>query len=1685
MGLGVRGARTAFLCLWRLFVLLCGFWTTRSQTTGDGKSLYFWETGPWGRCMGSECGPGGSQSRAVWCAHMEGWTTLHTNCLQSTRPANQQSCFRVCDWHKDLYDWRRGPWNQCVPISLRTGAGRTGVCSQGEEGIQTREVNCVLKADESPADDAICEYFEPKSRQEQACLIPCPQNCVVTEFTPWTTCSKTCGLGLQNRIRSVVAPPLFGGLPCPNLTEFQMCSPRACEGREMVFNLRVGGWSECKLPSSSPTSPPESSGTPVRPVRQAQWRKGKERKGNRDPEMRELIKNKRNRNRLNRPEDDLWNIEVGYQSRQVVCVHRNGSMVSLSQCPHWSLPETYQSCLMPKDCVITEWGKWSPCSKTCSDPSVPQGMQSRSRQVLRLPAGGGIQCPQLEESQICEPIGDGVPPCSTYAWRSTEWSECRVDALLSQQDRRRGNQTGLCGGGVQNRKVYCVQASAELLNYINNNKDKQEDKSLNGQTPSVPPLLSVNFEISASQPVDNWLCTGSSPSTTRLCQIPCPMECELSPWGAWGPCTFENCDERVVKKGFKFRRRKITNYPTGGEGNCPHLVEAVPCDDPSCFNWQLLKLEECIPDDNMDCGEGTQNPKVRCVNSEGKEVERELCADVVYPAPVPCVVPCPKDCALSLWTTWSTCSQTCSSKTAEGKQMRTRAILAYNAGEVTTMVVAWITVLEGNVSKFPELYGGSSCPSILQEVRNCNEHPCIVYHWQTGPWGQCVADTTASNINASFSVDKSTCAMGMQTRKVICVKVNVGQVPPKKCPEAPRPQSVRPCLLPCKKDCIVTSFSEWTECPTSCEAGTNGQKSKQSRYRVVIQMPANGGQECPDVLYEEKDCKKPSVCPGYRWKTHKWRKCLLVSWSIRKDSKGAQENCGTGVQTRAISCRQLDGVVVDVVQCLKFTSSMPAVSQPCQLPCRDNCQLTNWSKFSSCTSDCVGVRTRRRALVGKSKKKDKCKNSQMYPLSETQYCPCDKYNAQPVGNWSDCILPEGRVESVLGIKVQGDVKECGQGYRYQAMVCYDQENRLVEASRCNSHGYLEEACIVPCPSDCKLSEWSNWSRCSKSCGSGVKVRSKWLREKPYNGGRPCPKLDHLNQVNVYEVVPCVSDCSQYIWVAEPWSVWKVSNVDLKENCGEGVQTRRVRCMLNSVDGPTDAVEDYLCDPEEMPLGTRESRLPCPEDCALSDWSTWSPCDLPCSGSGDRERTAFALRLPKEGEDCPVSMQTEPCLLNRNCFHYNYNITDWSTCQLSANAVCGIGVKTRMLDCVRSDSKSVDMKFCKELGLEKKWLMNASCMVECPINCQLSDWSAWSDCSQTCGLEGKMWRIRTVVQATQGDGRPCPFQMEQWKPCPVRPCYKWQYGPWSECRVEEVVCGVGLRFRNLSCFVSDGSSNGQSSIVEEELCAGLELAVDDDKNIVLEETCTLPCPGDCYLMEWSDWSSCQSVCVKGQRLDFSPVQVRSRAIFAQEPENIAQCPDQEWQSRPCTNGECYEYRWMGGPQLIWCERSDGINVTEGCPPALPPGLDPSCDPPCDKPQSFCSEDGLCMCEEGYTEVLTVEGKLEQCTPIPVLEIPTAGDKKADVKTSLAINPTLPTTTQPGRVGRTWYLQPFGPDGKLKTWVYGVAAGVFVLLVFIVSMIYLACSYSAIRRSLRKPDCGNGTVVWMAQVAHELT
>lgn len=72
---------------------------------------------------------------------------------------------------------------------------------------------------------------------------------------------------------------------------------------------------------------------------------------------------------------------------------------------------------------------------------------------------------------------------------------------------------------------------------------------------------------------------------------------------------------------------------------------------------------------------------------------------------------------------------------------------------------------------------------------------------------------------------------------------------------------------------------------------------------------------------------------------------------------------------------------------------------------------------------------------------------------------------------------------------------------------------------------------------------------------------------------------------------------------------------------------------------------------------------------------------------------------------------------------------------------------------------------------------------------------------------------------------------------------------------------------------------------------------------------------------------------------------------------------------------------------------------------------------------------CRCEEGYTEVMSSNSTLEQCTLIPVVVIPTVEDKRGDVKTSRAVHPTQPSTNPAGR-GRTWFLQPFGPGEEHK-------------------------------------------------------
>jgi hypothetical protein len=81
-------------------------------------------------------------------------------------------------------------------------------------------------------------------------------------------------------------------------------------------------------------------------------------------------------------------------------------------------------------------------------------------------------------------------------------------------------------------------------------------------------------------------------------------------------------------------------------------------------------------------------------------------------------------------------------------------------------------------------------------------------------------------------------------------------------------------------------------------------------------------------------------------------------------------------------------------------------------------------------------------------------------------------------------------------------------------------------------GFLEFCCeisLVVLSVDCKVSEFGSWSPCSTSCGGGISVRSRYVMQHAINGGRLCP---HLTEWQTCGDKPCPPQCK----VSE-WSEW--------------------------------------------------------------------------------------------------------------------------------------------------------------------------------------------------------------------------------------------------------------------------------------------------------------------------------------------------------------------------------------------------------------------------------------------------------------------------------------------------------------------------------------------------------------------
>ena len=78
--------------------------------------------------------------------------------------------------------------------------------------------------------------------------------------------------------------------------------------------------------------------------------------------------------------------------------------------------------------------------------------------------------------------------------------------------------------------------------------------------------------------------------------------------------------------------------------------------------------------------------------------------------------------------------------------------------------------------------------------------------------------------------------------------------------------------------------------------------------------------------------------------------------------------------------------------------------------------------------------------------------------------------------------------------------------------------------------------------------------------------------------------------------------------------------------------------------------------------------PCPKNCTLSQWSSWSPCNGNCDGIGFTKRTRKVIEAEKYNHTCDEDLEER-----ENCTARFKDWSKWSNCNISS---CGEGTKSR-------------------------------------------------------------------------------------------------------------------------------------------------------------------------------------------------------------------------------------------------------------------------------------------------------------------------------------------------------------------------------------------------------------------------
>ncbi|CAH1778238.1 unnamed protein product [Owenia fusiformis] len=474
-------------------------------------------------------------------------------------------------------------------------------------------------------------------------------------------------------------------------------------------------------------------------------------------------------------------------------------------------------------------------------------------------------------------------------------------------------------------------------------------------------------------------------------------------------------------------------------------------------------------------------------------------------------------------------------------------------------------------------YGGAYCPGTYLRTRSCNTQPCPI-DGRLGAW-------------SGYTVCTRSCGRGVQTRSRTCIAPKHGGKP---CSGALSESRV--CgTTQCPVDGMFSDWSDYTICTVSCGGGT------QTRSRECI-APQHGGKPCNGPTTESQVCGvDPCPVDG-----------MFSDWS---DYTICTVSCGGGTQTRSRECiaPQHGG---------KPCNGPTTESQVCGVdPCPVDGMFSDWSDYTICTVSCGGgTQTRSRDCIAPQHGGKPCNG----PTTESQVCGVDPCPVDgKFGKWSDYTIC---------------TVSCGGGTQTRSRECIAPQHG---GKPCNGPTTEIQVCGVdPCPVDGKLSDWSDYTICTVSCGGGTQTRSRECIA-PQHGGKPCngPTLQSRKCSN--NLCPIDGGYGQ-------WEEYG----DCSQECGGGIQTRKRSC-----DSPTAQHGGKECD------GPSSEERPCNEQpccatgggiqsCAGQADGIYQLCDtckkyIACSGGAEfimdcgikDPRTRASLVWNDEDKTCDFASST--------------------------------------------------------------------------------------------------------------------------------------------------------------------------------------------------------------------------------------------------------------------------------------------------------------------------------------------------------------------------------------------------------------------------------------------------------------